>query len=110
MITALSLLITSPIITVSVPLFQTTPPGYLLVAEKIPYVLTCLTYGRPASRVTWLRFNRTLSANSTISLPSNGSLILLNPNNPGDAGIYQCVATNEFASVVSMESRIEIAS
>lgn len=38
-----------------------------------------------------------------------GSLLIDNPNKTQDAGMYQCVATNPFGTIVSREAKLQFA-
>lgn len=38
-----------------------------------------------------------------------GSLLINNPNKTQDAGMYQCIATNSFGTIVSREAKLQFA-
>nr|XP_044989548.1 contactin-4 isoform X3 [Jaculus jaculus] len=81
-----------------------------LDSEEKKVKLNCEVKGNPKPHIRW-KLNGTdvdIGMDFRYSIVED-SLLINNPNKTQDAGIYQCIATNSFGTIVSREARLQFA-
>ncbi|KAM9134677.1 contactin-4-like [Pangshura tecta] len=94
------------------PVFIQEPNNVIfpLDSEEKKVKLSCEVKGNPKPTIRW-KLNGTsvdVGMDYRFSIVG-GSLLINNPNKTQDIGMYQCIATNSFGTVVSREARLQFA-
>ncbi|XP_070311753.1 contactin-4 isoform X3 [Odocoileus virginianus] len=94
------------------PIFIQEPSHVMfpLDSEEKKVKLTCEVKGNPKPHIRW-KLNGTdvdIGMDFRYSVVE-GSLLINNPNKTQDAGMYQCIATNSFGTIVSREAKLQFA-
>uniref|UniRef100_A0A671SGX0 Contactin-4-like n=1 Tax=Sinocyclocheilus anshuiensis TaxID=1608454 RepID=A0A671SGX0_9TELE len=92
------------------PVFTQEPSDsvFPLSAEDNKIFINCKAKGSPAPHYKW-KFNRTdLDIDMDYSLVE-GNLLINNPQATKHGGVYQCIATNAFGTILSREAKVEFA-
>ncbi|KAM8926614.1 contactin-4 isoform 3-T3 [Lycaon pictus] len=81
-----------------------------LNSEEKKVKLNCEVKGNPKPHIRW-KLNGT-DVDTGVDFRYSvveGSLLINNPNKTQDAGMYQCIATNSFGTIVSREAKLRFA-
>ncbi|KAI4553887.1 hypothetical protein MJT46_016067 [Ovis ammon polii x Ovis aries] len=94
------------------PIFIQEPSHVMfpLDSEEKKVKLSCEVKGNPKPHIRW-KLNGTdvdIGMDFRYSVVE-GSLLINNPNKTQDAGMYQCIATNSFGTIVSREAKLQFA-
>uniref|UniRef100_A0A9J7Y1D3 Contactin-4-like n=1 Tax=Cyprinus carpio carpio TaxID=630221 RepID=A0A9J7Y1D3_CYPCA len=92
------------------PVFTQEPSDsvFPLTAEDNKIFINCKAKGSPAPHYKW-KFNRKdLDVDMDYSLVE-GNLLINNPQATKHSGVYQCIATNAFGTILSREAKVEFA-
>uniref|UniRef100_A0A8C0QIN4 Contactin 4 n=1 Tax=Chelonoidis abingdonii TaxID=106734 RepID=A0A8C0QIN4_CHEAB len=94
------------------PVFIQEPNNVIfpLDSEEKKVKLSCEVKGNPKPTIRW-KLNGTsvdVGMDYRYSIVG-GSLLINNPNKTQDIGMYQCIATNSFGTIVSREARLQFA-
>uniref|UniRef100_A0A672NVV1 Contactin-4-like n=1 Tax=Sinocyclocheilus grahami TaxID=75366 RepID=A0A672NVV1_SINGR len=92
------------------PVFTQEPSDsvFPLSAEDNKIFINCKAKGSPAPHYKW-KFNRKdLDIDMDYSLVE-GNLLINNPQATKHGGVYQCIATNAFGTILSREAKVEFA-
>ncbi|XP_060239862.1 contactin-4 isoform X4 [Meriones unguiculatus] len=94
------------------PVFVQEPSHIMfpLDSEEKRVKISCEVKGNPKPHIRW-KFNGTdvdIGMDFRYSVV-DGSLLINNPNKTQDAGMYQCIATNSFGTIVSREAKLQFA-
>uniref|UniRef100_A0A672NTY7 Contactin-4-like n=1 Tax=Sinocyclocheilus grahami TaxID=75366 RepID=A0A672NTY7_SINGR len=90
------------------PVFTQEPSDsvFPLSAEDNKIFINCKAKGSPAPHYKW-KFNRKdLDIDMDYSLVE-GNLLINNPQATKHGGVYQCIATNAFGTILSREAKVE---
>uniref|UniRef100_A0A8C1IND1 non-specific serine/threonine protein kinase n=1 Tax=Cyprinus carpio TaxID=7962 RepID=A0A8C1IND1_CYPCA len=85
------------------PVFHITLKDHVLL-EGNPVTLSCLPAGSPEPNILWIKDKKPLEINDRMSLvacPDGRQLLMIMKTSKKDAGIYECVASNNLASATS---------
>uniref|UniRef100_A0A3Q3KNT2 Striated muscle preferentially expressed protein kinase n=1 Tax=Monopterus albus TaxID=43700 RepID=A0A3Q3KNT2_MONAL len=85
------------------PVFHIKLKDHILL-EGDPVTLSCLPAGSPHPEITWMKDRKPLEGNDRISLishPDGQQLLMIMKSSQRDAGIYECIATNPLAIVIT---------
>ncbi|KAK7155110.1 hypothetical protein R3I93_009911 [Phoxinus phoxinus] len=85
------------------PVFHITLKDHVLL-EGNPVTLSCLPAGSPEPTIVWMKDKKHLKIHDRMSLvacPDGRQLLMIMKTSKKDAGIYECVATNNLASATS---------
>ncbi|KAM7169572.1 contactin-4 isoform 2-T2 [Macrochelys suwanniensis] len=94
------------------PVFIQEPNNVIfpLDSEEKKVKLSCEVKGNPKPTIRW-KLNGTIvdvGMDYRYSVVG-GSLLINNPNKTQDIGMYQCIATNSFGTIVSREAKLQFA-
>ncbi|XP_067228962.1 striated muscle preferentially expressed protein kinase isoform X3 [Chanodichthys erythropterus] len=85
------------------PVFHITLKDHVLL-EGNPVTLSCLPAGSPEPKILWMKDKKPLEIDNRMSLvgcPDGRQLLMIMKTSKKDAGIYECVATNNLASATT---------
>ncbi|XP_067315468.1 striated muscle preferentially expressed protein kinase isoform X2 [Pseudorasbora parva] len=85
------------------PVFHITLKDHVLL-EGNPVTLSCLPAGNPEPKIVWMKDKKPLEIHDRMSLvasPDGRQLLMIMKTSKKDAGIYECVATNNLASATT---------
>uniref|UniRef100_A0A673GPF5 non-specific serine/threonine protein kinase n=1 Tax=Sinocyclocheilus rhinocerous TaxID=307959 RepID=A0A673GPF5_9TELE len=85
------------------PVFHITLKDNVLL-EGNPVTLSCLSAGSPEPKILWRKDKKPLEINDRMSLvayPDGRQLLMITKTSKKDAGIYECVASNNLASATT---------
>ncbi|XP_036426451.1 striated muscle preferentially expressed protein kinase isoform X2 [Colossoma macropomum] len=85
------------------PLFHIKLKDHILL-EGDPVTLSCLPAGSPQPKIVWLKDKKPLEIDDRMNLmssPDGRQLLMIMKTGKKDAGLYECVATNNLASATS---------
>ncbi|XP_052415311.1 striated muscle preferentially expressed protein kinase [Carassius gibelio] len=85
------------------PVFHITLKDHVLL-EGNPVTLSCLPAGSPEPKILWIKDKKPLEINDKMSLmacPDGRQLLMIMKTSKKDAGIYECVASNNLASATT---------
>uniref|UniRef100_A0A8C5H9M9 Contactin-3-like n=1 Tax=Gouania willdenowi TaxID=441366 RepID=A0A8C5H9M9_GOUWI len=72
--------------------------------------INCKAKGNPPPHYRWKVDGRNIQTNSDINYSLvEGNLLISNPHVINHKGVYQCIATNTFGTIVSREAKVEFA-
>ncbi|NXM51225.1 CNTN4 protein, partial [Gymnorhina tibicen] len=94
------------------PVFLQEPNSVIfpLDSEEKKVKLSCEVKGNPRPTIGWKLNGSSIDVGMDYRYSLvEGSLLINNPNKTQDAGMYQCVATNPFGTIVSREARLQFA-
>ncbi|KAL1273070.1 hypothetical protein QQF64_028932 [Cirrhinus molitorella] len=85
------------------PVFHITLKDHVLL-EGNPVTFSCLPAGSPEPKILWIKDKKPLEINERMSLvacPDGRQLLMITKTSKRDAGIYECVASNNLASATT---------
>ncbi|XP_066519297.1 striated muscle preferentially expressed protein kinase [Hoplias malabaricus] len=85
------------------PVFHIKLKDHILL-EGDPVTLSCLPAGSPHPNIAWMKDKKPLEMDDRMNLmssPDGRELLMIMKTRKKDAGLYECVATNNLASVTS---------
>ncbi|XP_016129170.1 striated muscle preferentially expressed protein kinase [Sinocyclocheilus grahami] len=85
------------------PVFHITLKDHVLL-EGNPVTLSCLPAGSPEPKILWIKDKKPLEINDRMSLvayPDGRQILMIMKTSKKDAGIYECVASNNLASATT---------
>ncbi|NXC86822.1 CNTN4 protein, partial [Cercotrichas coryphoeus] len=94
------------------PVFLQEPNSLIfpLDSEEKKVKLSCEVKGNPRPTIGWKLNGSSIDVGMDYRYSLlEGSLLINNPNKSQDAGMYQCVATNPFGTIVSREAKLQFA-
>ncbi|XP_075822947.1 contactin-5 [Microtus pennsylvanicus] len=79
-------------------------------SDEKKVALNCEVRGNPAPTYRWLRNGTEIDLESDYRYSLiDGTFIISNPSEVRDSGLYQCLATNTFGSILSREATLQFA-
>ncbi|XP_078466780.1 contactin-4-like isoform X1 [Lampetra fluviatilis] len=92
------------------PLFLEEPEDvtYLVESSEKKVSFRCRASGHPPPLYRWLKNGTEVPITGHYSL-AGGSLIVRNPSEGRDGGVFQCLVTNSVGSIISVEARLQFA-
>uniref|UniRef100_A0A674GBJ0 Contactin 4 n=1 Tax=Taeniopygia guttata TaxID=59729 RepID=A0A674GBJ0_TAEGU len=94
------------------PVFLQEPDSLIfpLGSEEKKVKLSCEVKGNPRPTIGWKLNGSSIDVGMDYRYSLlEGDLLINNPNKSQDAGMYQCVATNPFGTIVSREAQLQFA-
>ncbi|XP_041743354.1 contactin-4-like isoform X2 [Coregonus clupeaformis] len=92
------------------PVFSQEPSDSIfpLSFEDNKVFINCKAKGNPAPYYKWKVDGRDIDMDSNYNLVE-GNLLINNPHATHHGGVYQCIATNAFGTIVSREAKVQFA-
>ncbi|XP_043374422.1 contactin-4 isoform X4 [Dermochelys coriacea] len=94
------------------PVFIQEPNNVIfpLDSEEKKVKLSCDVKGNPKPTIRWKLNGTSVDVSMDYRYTVvGGSLLINNPNKTQDIGMYQCIATNSFGTIVSREAKLQFA-
>ncbi|XP_026506232.1 contactin-4 [Terrapene carolina triunguis] len=94
------------------PVFIQEPNNVIfpLDSEEKKVKLSCEVKGNPKPTIRWKLNGTSVDVGMDYRYSVvGGSLLINNPNKTQDIGMYQCIATNSFGTIVSREAKLQFA-
>ncbi|EGV95545.1 Contactin-5 [Cricetulus griseus] len=94
------------------PVFMQEPDDVIFPtdSDEKNVALNCEVRGNPTPTYRWLRNGTEIDLESDYRYSLiDGTFIISNPNEVRDSGLYQCLATNTFGSILSREATLQFA-